>query len=311
MGQDPNDLVSIALMTYNSQSTILDTLNSILKQSYNLKKIDLVISDDASVDFTKDIITKWLSAHQDKFFRVKLISSDSNKGVTGNLNSAYKESKGEWVKCIAGDDVLLDCCIAENIAFVKKKLDVNVVFSDLKLIVGGVFCKNTNVIPVHFFELNASEQYKVLLLNNVLSAPTLFIRTSVLQSVGYLDESYPMMEDYPLWIKLVKSGVKLDYLPKVTVGYRIGDSLSRQTKTIGNVKYLQSNFNFCKEHIWPNWKGLILFLRELDERFVFFEKTIAINIFKNKKSKIYYICHAVTFLFRPYYWINKFFFHQK
>ena len=48
-----NPLVSVVVITYNSASTIIETLDSIREQSY--KNIELIISDDCSKDNTVDI----------------------------------------------------------------------------------------------------------------------------------------------------------------------------------------------------------------------------------------------------------------
>ncbi|MGJ7647634.1 glycosyltransferase [Escherichia coli] len=42
------DIISVIVLAYNSADTITSTLESIAKQEYGAKNIELIISDDAS-----------------------------------------------------------------------------------------------------------------------------------------------------------------------------------------------------------------------------------------------------------------------
>jgi len=48
--------VSVAVITYNSAETVLETLDSIATQTYGTENIELIISDDASTDKTVHVI---------------------------------------------------------------------------------------------------------------------------------------------------------------------------------------------------------------------------------------------------------------
>ena len=59
-------LVSVCVITYNSEITVLETLDSIYAQTY--PRLELIISDDCSSDQTVDICQKWLSKYKNSFF---------------------------------------------------------------------------------------------------------------------------------------------------------------------------------------------------------------------------------------------------
>lgn len=63
-------LVTIAVVTYNSSQTILETLESVKEQTY--KNIELIISDDCSSDNTTDICQKWLQKNAIFFSNVQI-----------------------------------------------------------------------------------------------------------------------------------------------------------------------------------------------------------------------------------------------
>ena len=55
-------LISILVISYNSSKFIIDTLESIKKQSYN--NIELIVSDDYSTDNTIELVTNWLKLNK-------------------------------------------------------------------------------------------------------------------------------------------------------------------------------------------------------------------------------------------------------
>ncbi|GAB4290208.1 MAG: hypothetical protein Kow0068_15640 [Marinilabiliales bacterium] len=218
--KDANDpLVSIIVITYNSSKFVLDTLESAKAQTY--KNIELIISDDASSDNTVKICKKWLEDNKKRFVRTKLITSPVNTGVSPNCNRGLREAKGEWIKYIAGDDVLLPCCIENNIDFIKKNNNMSIVFSDQIIINESGEKIGVAKNDIKFMQLNALEQYKELLKGkSLVSAPSMFVRMKTLNDLNGFDERYEMMEDYPFFLKATKKGYRLFYNPNILIKYR-------------------------------------------------------------------------------------------
>lgn len=108
-------LVSIVVITYNSSEYVLETLESAKAQTYT--NIELIVSDDCSTDETVSICKKWFEANKDRFVNTIMVEAEINSGVPANANRGLAECKGEWIKFIAGDDILVSTGIEE---FVKK-----------------------------------------------------------------------------------------------------------------------------------------------------------------------------------------------
>ena len=120
-------LVSVAVITYNSAKTVVETLESIKSQYY--ENIELIISDDHSFDNTVSICKEWLQLNSSRFSRIVLLESENNTGISANCNRAETTCNGEWIKIIAGDDLLLPNCISDYISFVSSNPDTVIVFS--------------------------------------------------------------------------------------------------------------------------------------------------------------------------------------
>ena len=215
-------LVSVVVITYNSAEYVEETLDSVYSQSY--QNIELIITDDASKDETINICKAWLDKNQARFVDSHLVKSETNTGIPANCNRGIKQANGEWFKLIAGDDLLDQNCILDYINYSNANKEANYIFSNM-----NSFRKRDGK-KIDFQELklnqqiynsNSKRQYRHLVLNgNFVFAPTSFCNVKAINKIGLFDESIPLLEDYPMWLKVTKSGEKLFLLNKTTVSYR-------------------------------------------------------------------------------------------
>lgn len=230
-------LVTIAVLTYNSGTFIEETLESIFYQTY--PNLALVISDDCSTDDTITITKQWIAKKKvnDRFQSIELVTVPKNTGVSANCNRGIATAPSDWIKFLAGDDILYPNCIEDNMAFATKHPEATIIFSQIKLYLNNFQENNyiqttpfdypTNLMDAH---IQAKDQYGLLLLSDRIHyTPSYFFNKQTLAKVGNYDESNHLVEDYPMWLKLTQSGERLYYFHKVTVGYRIHD------KAINNV----------------------------------------------------------------------------
>lgn len=286
--------VSIAVISYNNINYIEECIKSCLNQDYS--KYQIVISDDGSNDGTAEVIKKYSKLNPEI---IKIILSEKNEGVTKNFNKVCTYCDGDWIKIIASDDKLKDDCLSLYVQeIINNKIESGIIFADLKMI--GINQSGKIATPyVPFFSLNKIEKINFLEKRNCLTAPTAFFSKETLQKLGFADERYPQMEDYPLWIKAVKNDISLYYINKTTVEYRIHDSLSFSIKRIGDLEYYKSLRKFYIDQIWPNRRGIYI-LKNIED-YIFINKTIlSIRLFNNKKNIAYYMLDFILYPLRLY-----------
>lgn len=127
-----NPLVSIIIPTYNRASLIGKTIDSIIAQTY--KNWEIIIVDDGSSDNTYKIIEPYLCDLRIRFFNRP---SDRAKGGNAARNYGYEISRGEFVKWLDSDDLLISNCLERQIEFVKEgKEDV-------------IFCRSRFFVQKH------------------------------------------------------------------------------------------------------------------------------------------------------------------
>lgn len=256
-------LVSVCVLTFNSARTIVDTLNSIYNQSYD--NLELIISDDFSTDSTIEISRDWLKKYADRFTAVQLLTIDHNTGTTANLNRGCRAAKGEWIKMMAGDDLLKSFAIERYLGYCEKNnmsVCVSCVefFGDTKIIEA----KKPNYVEFfnQYKDLSREGKYDLLLYACALPMPGMFISKQLLEQVNYADESYAFAEEWPLFMKIFDAGFDIPYFDEELVKYRNEvnclSSGGKYTDTQQGTAYrsasenvLISNYNFYKEYRRP------------------------------------------------------------
>ncbi len=135
-----NQLISIALCTYNGEKYIAEQLNSILEQSY--KNIEIVIVDDRSTDLTFSILEGFRERDQ----RIRLFKNEKNLGFNANFNHALSLTNGNYIAIADQDDVWEK----EKIAFM-----VNAMQDDILLYHDSTFIdENGNAIGKKMSDLH-------------------------------------------------------------------------------------------------------------------------------------------------------------
>lgn len=281
--------VSVAVIAYNAENTIVCTLTSILGQDYGADRVDLVISDDASTDATVEVVKKWIDKYGSYFYSVRLIENKINIGVTANYNLACRSCTEEWIKLIAADDMLLDNCLSSNIDYIKKEPSAKIVFSYMEWF-GSVKKVTPSASQLSFFKLDAKKQNSLFRYFSFNVAPTQFIKGSLLKDIGYADERYRQMEDLPLWLKITSHGERLHFNKSVTVKYRVGDSISKTTERFINRDFVRCCLLLNREGKQEKFLSLG-FLLKTEERLIIRYKLFLSYALGNKKSFL----HALFF----------------
>lgn len=171
---------SIIIPTYNSGKTLYNTIESILKQTFN--GFEIVIVDGISGDDTLKIA----SAFNDD--RIKIFS-EKDTGVYDAMNKGILHCNGEWIYFLGSDDVLLNSEVLEKI---KNEIQLN---SDTDFIYGDVVFKSSN--QVYYGE---SSLYRLLNEGNI-SHQAIFYKKSIFQKVGLFNLKYKVYADWEFNIR--------------------------------------------------------------------------------------------------------------
>lgn len=287
--------ITVVVLSYNSEKTIIETLDSISNQTYGSENIELIISDDGSSDQTIQVVKRWLYDKESHFHKVILFCSTVNQGVSANCNRAWRGASSEWIKSIAADDLLTKECLDIFAKYVNDNT-ADICFSAMRQFSDDG--KANKLLPtienMRMFDLTACEQHGFLSRKSFNFSPTSFIKKDLLEKFGYADTSYRNFEDFPLWIKLTKSGVKLHFINEVTVKYRFHESISNSFENFYNPSFVYSLEKFYTKEIYPSLNSLDL----LDRRVDFLTRRLIISL-GNKKNRMNKSVLFFSLIFRP------------
>lgn len=256
--EETGPLVSVIVITYNSAKTVLETLESIKDQTY--PNIELIVSDDCSSDETVDVVRSWTESNSARFVRTDVVTTDRNTGVSGNINRGVARSGGEWLKPIAGDDLLVPHAIEEYIRFVTHHPE------RVRMCVCETACFSTKgdvpkwVVTIHetkFKQANRpyAEQRKNVLVSLDFVGPTYFIRRDLYDEVGGFTEEYGCAEEWPFVYKILRGGNQIFAIEKKLIRYRVhGHSLSNSDEGCLGINwiYFKDKYRFFFDKAFPD-----------------------------------------------------------
>ena len=254
-------LVSVRVCTYNSSKYILDTLNSVFRQTY--PKIELIISDDCSTDNTVGICKAWVDRHSDRFVRVELLEVPKNTGTSANVNRANSATRGEWIKGLAGDDMLADHAIETFVDYVTRHDQCRICISGIDFIDddGNPTSYDSLVLQnyLNYLTEPLKKQQRRILQGLFMPSPPAFMAAELAKNRA-CDENFPFADEWPFFYKVLNEGNRIYPVTDILFHYRVREgSLSRINGGL-DPRVVESMKNFAFRVIRPQMlrKGMLL-----------------------------------------------------
>ncbi|MFP4578033.1 MAG: glycosyltransferase family 2 protein, partial [Coleofasciculus sp.] len=232
--------VSVCIPTYNRANYLVESVNSVLSQTY--KDFELIICDDGSTDDTPTVVSQWNDA------RIRYIRHAKNIGRSKNMRSGFDTAQGNYFIKFDDDDALTPEFLAKTVAVLEAEPTVDFV------------CTNHWVIDKHGNRVesatkeNAAKWGKDKLKPGIIPdlmrqtfqyqslqvGSTLF-RRACLQDVDYMRPEADGCEDFDLLVRLAIALKQGYFLPEYLMEYRFHGG---QTSLRQNLHFLKAKV-FC------------------------------------------------------------------
>lgn len=268
-------LLTVIVLSYNSGALIYDTLASILDQTYD--SIEIIIADDSSKSFDQTKLLEFIELkRRDNIKNVIIYSNEYNLGTVKNINKAIKNSNGAYINIIAGDDVYYDHKVFE------KQINHFNENNNCLIVTGKSLSVSYNLEPVADISNELTNKYYGDILSrisndtvsylwkrniNILSTQSCCFSKDYFTEYGLYDENYMLLEDLPMMIRIVKSGIKVGFLESYVVKHRqgAGVSSSRRLISASSYKYYCDMLNFIKSDLkeYRNSIGIVNYRNRL------------------------------------------------
>ena len=198
-------LISVVLCTYNGAKYLAAQLDSILRQTY--KPLELIISDDASTDDTRQVLQRYETNPA-----ISIFYNEKNIGLAKNFAYASGHAKGEYIAYSDQDDIWAENKIERLYQSISNKL---LVYSDSELINkdGSSLGKKLSGIR-HMYTGEDSRGY---IFSSVVWGHGMLIKKELLQ----LSQPLPANVHHDIWLafKAITHG-GIAYIDEVLTKYR-------------------------------------------------------------------------------------------
>jgi glycosyltransferase involved in cell wall biosynthesis len=193
-------MISIIIPTYNNASHIREAIDSALSQEGVEKEI--IVIDDGSTDETPKVLTEY--GDKIRVFR------QENQGPCLARNKGLEIAKGEWIKFLDADDLLLPGCLSTQ----RQQAS----HPDCDIPVGDVISPRGKAL--HSYSSGLRLDLATLLTQCPLTSQPLHPR-SALEAVGGFRTDAPVPGDETdLHLRLHFAGYRFQYFPCACYSYR-------------------------------------------------------------------------------------------
>lgn len=213
--------ISIITATYNSASTVADTFESVLKQTY--KDIDYFVIDGGSSDRTLDIIKEY----QPKFGGRMHYISEKDRGIYDAMNKGICRCTGDVVGILNSDDYFTSDDVLQNVAQTFSSNEtIDAVYGDIH------FINDNN--PDKIVRYYSSKMFRPFWLRFgfMPAHPSFYVKRKIYQEYGDYSLDYKIAADYDMMVRLFyKHKIHAKYIKKDFVTMRTG---GMSTKNVRN-----------------------------------------------------------------------------
>lgn len=226
MQQNSWPLVSFLVSSYNHQSYITDTLQSIANDDYPNKEI--LIIDDGSTDQSNLRIEEFMKNLKTPCRFIQ----QTNQGVSSTLNRLVELANGEYLRPCGSDDRLLPHGTREMVLELEKHPHAAALFTDAEVIDENNNTVSNSVLSYLGGSVEAYKKdlTKSLITDWAVAGPVLLWRKAMLSSKPLYNESL-FVEDWHMYLNLC-SQKKIFFFPVNTAQYRVHTSNTSITKNV-------------------------------------------------------------------------------
>ncbi len=235
-----NPRITIATVTYNAESTLQRTLQSVAAQTY--AHIEHLIVDGKSKDGTPALAQGYLEENEGKAHQIRIIS-EPDKGLYDAMNKAILNASGDYLVFLNAGDCLHE---VDTVSAVAKAIEENetwpaIVYGETDLVDDeGLFLRHRRLSTPEVLS------HRSFLSGMLVCHQSFYVRTDLARQELY-NLSYRFSADFDWCIRLMKRAETAD-LPYANTHRVLTDYLSEGLTTQNHRKSLRERFHIMSVH---------------------------------------------------------------
>ena len=230
--------ISVVIPLYNSETTIIPTLQSVEKQTKISYIKEIIVIDDGSTDSSKQLVNNYISICKIPI----ILISKKNGGVSSARNLGMKHSSGQWIALLDSDDLWIPEKIEMQCKILREHPDID--------FLGG----NMNETTLRIYFKKITKLYKANIKDVCITMfpqpSTVIFKKKIYEEIGGFDINQRYAEDGNYFLKIC-SRYEYYHLPIQLIYYGQGkrgfgvSGLSKNMREMykGNIKNLKDTLN--------------------------------------------------------------------
>ena len=203
--------ISIITATYNSGKTLSDTIESVLRQTY--QNIEYIIVDGASTDNTQDIVCQYQQRLGNK---LKFVSEKDN-GLYEAMNKGISMATGDVIGILNSDDFYTSEDILEHVAETLTNKEIDAIYGDVH------YVKENNLSHCVRYYSSKLFSRNMMKLGFMPAHPSFYCRQKIYKQCGMFDTKYKVAADFEQLLRIIYiHRARTKYLPIDFVTMRTG-----------------------------------------------------------------------------------------
>ena len=248
--------ISIITATFNSGKTIVDTMVSVLRQTYT--DFEYLVIDGGSSDDTIEKVKSYQSRFGD---RLRWIS-EKDRGIYDAMNKGIKMATGDVVGILNSDDYYTDIDILQTVADTfKNNNQLDALYGDIHFVRDGA--------PDKCVRYYSSRMFSPFWLRFgfMPAHPSFYCKREVFEKVGLYSLDYKIGADYEMMVRLFKKyRIKSQYINTDFVTMRTGGASNSNVRS--RITLINEDVKACRDNgIYTN--GFLISLKFLYKIFEF------------------------------------------
>jgi len=213
--------ISIITTNFNTAKYLEETIQSVLNQKGDFE-LEYIVTDGGSTDGSLDIIKKYKN-------KLRYVS-EKDTGQSNGINKGLKMATGDIVAFLNSDDLYLEGTLDKVVKYFRDNPDCMWLTGYCRII-----DENGKEIKKCITEYKNRKlknfTLNQLLIENCISQPATFWKKSVIEDIGYIDETLHYSMDQEYWAQIA-SRYKLHLIPEYLAEFRF----TSDTKTGGSIE---------------------------------------------------------------------------
>ena len=214
-------MVSVVIPVHNGEKYIREAIESCINQDY--PTLEIVVVDDKSTDNTLEI----LKEYGDK---VIVIPVEKQNGLGNVINIGIRASKGRYIARMDSDDVMYPSRISKQVEYLEFNPNCVAVGGQIDIIDG-----DSNITGHREYAIEDVDIKKNMFLFQPFAHPSVMLRRSSVESVGFYPEDMWKVEDVKLFLILSTKG-EFHNIDDTVLKYRVTFQTESQAKMVDHFK---------------------------------------------------------------------------